>query len=123
VDTPNLVGPLNITDPRKTGGIYFSSAAFAAAPIGVEGNANRRFFHGPGINNWDMALLKTTQLTERINLQFRAELYNVFNHAQFLTPSGIITYNLQGQPNPNNMGLVPGTTPGRIGQLSLKLNF
>jgi hypothetical protein len=123
VDTPNLVGPLNITDPRKTGGIYFSSAAFAASAIGVEGNANRRFFHGPGINNWDMALLKTTQLTERLNLQFRAELYNVFNHAQFLTPSGIITYNLQGQPNPNNMGLVPGTTPGRIGQLSLKLNF
>jgi hypothetical protein len=123
VDTPNLVGPLNITDPRKTGGIYFSSAAFAASAIGVEGNANRRFFHGPGINNWDMALLKTTQLTERLNLQFRGELYNVFNHAQFLTPSGIITYNLQGQPNPNNMGLVPGTTPGRIGQLSLKLNF
>ena len=123
VDTPNLVGPLNITDPRKTGGIYFSSAAFAASAIGQEGNANRRFFHGPGINNWDMALLKNTQLTERLNLQFRAELYNVFNHAQFLTPTGIITYNAQGAPNPNNMGLVPGTTSGRIGQLSLKLNF
>jgi hypothetical protein len=123
VDTPNLVGPLNITDPRKTGGVYFSSAAFGPSAIGQEGNANRRFFHGPGINNWDMAVLKTTQLTERLNLQFRAELYNVFNHAQFLTPGGIITYSAGGTPNPNTMGLVPGTTPGRIGQLSLKLNF
>jgi hypothetical protein len=124
VDTPNLVGPLNITDPRKTGGIYFSSAAFGPSAIGQEGNANRRFFHGPGINNWDMAMLKTTQLTEQLNLQFRAEFYNVFNHAQFLTPNGIITYNPTTLlPNPNIMGLVPGTTPARIGQLSLKLNF
>jgi hypothetical protein len=114
VDTPNLVGPLNITDPRRTGGQYFDPAAFAPVTLGQEGTANRRFFHGPGINNWDMAVLKTTQLTERVNLQFRAELYNLFNHAQFLTPNGIMT---------NTMGLVPGTTPGRIGQLSLKLNF
>jgi hypothetical protein len=71
-----------------------------------------------------MALLKSTQLTERVNLQFRAELYNVFNHAQFLTPNGIITYSPTTLlPNPNTMGQVPGTTPGRIGQLSLKLNF
>jgi len=114
VDTPNLVGPLDITDPRKTGGLYFSPAAFAPVALGQEGTANRRFFHGPGINNWDVAFLKSTQLTERLNLQFRAELYNVFNHAQFLTPNGIMT---------STMGFVPGTTPGRIGQLSLKLNF
>ncbi|HTA57544.1 MAG TPA: carboxypeptidase regulatory-like domain-containing protein [Candidatus Baltobacteraceae bacterium] len=129
VDTPNLVGPVHITDPRKTGGFYFSSSAFGPtatnpSEFGQEGTANRRFFHGPGINNWDMALLKSTQLTERFNLQFRAELYNVFNHAQFLTPSGIITYSpTTFQPNPNTMGQVPGTTLGRIGQLSLKLNF
>jgi hypothetical protein len=124
VDTPNLVGPVHTTDPRKTGGFYFSSSAFGPATIGQEGTANRRFFHGPGINNWDMALLKSTQLTERLNLQFRAELYNVFNHAQFLTPSGIITYSTTTfAPNPNSMGAVPGTTNGRIGQLSLKLNF
>ena len=124
VDTPNLVGPVHTTDPRKTGGFYFSSSAFGPATIGQEGTANRRFFHGPGINNWDMALVKSTQLMERVNLQFRAELYNVFNHAQFLTPNGIITYSPTTLlPNPNTMGQVPGTTPGRIGQLSLKLNF
>ena len=71
-----------------------------------------------------MALLKDTRLTERLDLQFRAELYNVFNHAQFLTPGGIITYNPTSLlPNPNSMGLVPGARDPRIGQLSLKLNF
>ena len=115
VDTPNLVGPLNITDPRKTNGQYFSPTAFASSAIGQEGNADRRFFHGPGINNWDAALIKNTFLTERMNLQFRAELFNVFNHAQFLTPSGIMPAASFGQ--------VPGARDPRIGQVSLKLNF
>jgi hypothetical protein len=124
VDTPNRVGPLLITDPRKTGGYYFNASAFGPAAIGKIGTSDRRFFHGPGINNWDMALLKDTSLTERMNLQFRAELYNVFNHAQFLTPGGIITFNpTTGVPNTNTMGLVPGARDPRIGQLSLKLNF
>jgi len=115
VDTPDLVGPLNITDPRKAGGLYFSPAAFARSALGKEGNARRRFFHGPGINNWDFALLKNTNLTEHVNLQFRAELFNIFNHAQFLTPSGLMPAASFGQ--------VPGARDPRIGQLSLKLNF
>ena len=115
VDTPNIVGPLNITDPRKTGGQYFSPAAFASSALGQEGNANRRFFHGPGVNNWDFALLKDTAITERINLQFRAELFNIWNHAQFLTPSGITSS--------ASFGKVTAALPPRIGQLSLKLNF
>ncbi|HSY32561.1 MAG TPA: carboxypeptidase regulatory-like domain-containing protein [Verrucomicrobiae bacterium] len=117
VDTPNLVGPLQVTDPRKTanGKQYFSAAAFASSALGLEGTANRRFFHGPGINNFDFALLKNTLLTERLDLQFRAEFYNIFNHAQFLTPSGIMPAASFGQ--------VPGARDPRIGQLSLKLNF
>jgi hypothetical protein len=81
----------------------------------MQGTANRRFFHGPGINNFDFALLKNTLLTERLDLQFRAEFYNIFNHAQFLTPSGLMPAASFGQ--------VPGARDPRIGQLSLKLNF
>jgi hypothetical protein len=115
-DTPNLVGPLNITDPRKTGGQYFSPAAFASSAMGTEGNASRRFFHGPGINNWDFAVLKDTAITERVNVQFRAELFNIWNHAQFQMPnSGIMGFASFGQ--------VTSALPPRIGQLSLKLNF
>ena len=122
VDTPNLIGPLNKTDPRKTGGQYFSPAAFGPSALGTEGDSRRRFFHGPGINNWDFALLKDTQITERFSLQFRGEFFNLFNHAQFLTPSGITGFS-GGVPTSSSFGFVPGTLPGRIGQLSLKLYF
>ncbi len=114
-DTPDWVGPLDITNPRTTGGVYFSKAAFASSALGTEGDSGRRFFHGPGVNNWDMAIIKNTAITESVNLQFRGEFFNLFNHAQFLTPNGIL--------GSSSFGSVPGTLPARIGQLSLKLNF
>ena len=115
VDTPDRVGPLHIMDPRKTTThLYFDPTSFASSAIGLEGNARRRFFHGPGTNTWDAALQKSTKLTERVDLQFRAELFNVFNHTQFITPSGILS---------GTFGQVTAAAPPRIGQLSLKLNF
>ncbi len=125
VDTPDQVGRVVIEDPRKTGGQYFNPSAFASSAVGLEGNARRRFFHGPGINNWDFALIKDTKITERFNLQFRGEFFNLFNHAQFLTPSGITGFAGTNftTPTSGSFGQVPGTLPGRIGQLSLKLNF
>jgi hypothetical protein len=122
VDTPQIVGPLDITNPRNTGGQYFSPAAFGPSALGTEGDARRRYFHGPGINNWDFAVIKDTRITERFNLQFRGELFNLFNHTQFLTPSGITGFS-GGVATSASFGQVSGTLPGRIGQLSLKLNF
>jgi len=123
VDTPNVIGPLDITNPRNNGGQYFSPAAFGPSALGTEGDSSRRFFHGPGINNWDFALLKDTLITERFNLQFRAEFFNIFNHAQFLTPIGITGFNASGVATSGSFGIVPGALSPRIGQLSLKLNF
>ncbi len=124
VDTPDQVGPIDITNPRTHGGQYFSPAAFAAPALGVEGDARRRFFHGPGVNNFDFALLKNTAITERFNLQFRAEFFNIFNHTQFLTPSGLVSYNSNTlAQNPSTFGQVTQAAAPRIGQLSLKLNF
>jgi hypothetical protein len=115
VDTPDQVGRVVITNPRNDGGQYFNASAFAPSAVGLEGDARRRFFHGPGINNWDFALIKDTRITERFNLQFRGEFFNLFNHAQFLTPGGIL--------GSASFGVTTATLPGRIGQLSLKLNF
>jgi hypothetical protein len=115
VDTPDQVGRVVITNPRNNGGQYFNASAFAPSAVGLEGDARRRFFHGPGINNWDFALIKDTRITERFNLQFRGEFFNLFNHAQFLTPGGIL--------GSASFGVTTATLPGRIGQLSLKLNF
>jgi hypothetical protein len=122
VDTPQIVGPLDVTNPRNTGGQYFSPAAFGPSALGTEGDARRRYFHGPGINQWDFALLKDTKITERFDLQFRAEFFNIFNHTQFLTPSGITGFS-GGVATSASFGQVPGTLPARIGQLSLKLYF
>ncbi len=122
VDTPNLIAPVVKENPRNTGGQYFSISSFGPSDLGTEGDARRRFFHGPGINNWDFALLKDTKITERFDLQFRAEFFNIFNHTQFLTPSGITGFS-GGVATSSSFGQVPGTLPARIGQLSLKLYF
>jgi hypothetical protein len=116
VDTPEIVGPLDITNPRSSANNqFFSPAAFGPQALGTEGDSPRRWFHGPGLNNWDFALLKNTALTERVNLEFRAELFNVFNHTQFNTPLG-----LTGSAS---FGQVTSDTGPRIGQLSMKLSF
>src|SRR6202044_3230470 len=79
VDTPQIVGPLDKTNPRQVingvQGYYFNPGAFGPSALGTEGDARRRYFHGPGINNWDFALLKNTMITERFSLQFRGEFF------------------------------------------------
>jgi hypothetical protein len=115
VDTPNYApGSLNFSNPRS-GSPYFNTALFSPEALGTLGTARRRFFSGPGLNNWDMALLKDTLIKEGVNLEFRAELFNAFNHAQFLTPDGNV--------NSGTFGFVTQANPARIMQLSLKLLF
>jgi hypothetical protein len=116
VDTPNFNGgTLTFNRNPRSGLPYFDPNDFTTETIGQLGTANKRFFHGPGINNFDMALLKDTHITESKVLQFRLEFFNVFNHAQFQNPSGSI---LNG-----TFGYVTAANAPRIGQLALKLLF
>jgi hypothetical protein len=115
VDVPVYTpGNLHFTNPR-TGLPYFNTSLFSPEVIGEFGTANRRFFHGPGLNNFDLALLKDFRLTESKSLEFRAEWFNSFNHAQFMTPNGNV--------NSATFGLVTAAYPPRIGQLALKFLF
>jgi Carboxypeptidase regulatory-like domain/TonB dependent receptor len=120
-DLPNYTrGPLNISNPRKQNlsagtNPYFNTSLFSPENLGQLGNSNRRFFHGPGINNFDMALLKNLRVREGMEFQGRAEFFNVFNHAQFNLPSGNI--------NSSTFGFVTSANPARIGQISLKFIF
>jgi hypothetical protein len=82
---------------------------------------------GPNQNNWDIALIKRTSLTERVKLDFRAEFFNAFNHPQFANPdldAGLSAPEL-GLVAPNsNFGQITGmSTNPRIIQLALKLSF
>jgi hypothetical protein len=115
-DEPNYTpGPLLAqTNPRK-GGDYFNTSLFSFENLGQVGNSSHAFFHGPGINNWDLALLKNLRLTESKTLEFRGEFFNVFNHAQFGAPGGNI--------NSSVFGVVTGAGSGRIGQVAVKFLF
>lgn len=115
-DEPNYTpGKLLMqTNPRK-GGTYFNTSLFSLENLGQFGNAKRRFFSGPGIDNWDMALAKKIRLTETKSLELRGEFFNVFNHAQFDTPSGLI--------NSSTFGVVTNANDPRIGQVAAKLEF
>ena len=118
----NVAGtPLPVTNPRTQTGPnlgLFSEPAFGSA-----GNLGRNHFYGPGVNNWDMLLQKTLSLSERFNLQFRAESYNLFNRVQFGQP-GNLTF------DPGTFGQSTSevkrpdlTTGARQIQFGMKLSF
>jgi hypothetical protein len=75
----------------------------------------RGTIHGPGLNNWDFSFAKSFDLTERVRLQFRSELYNAFNQVNL------------DQPNTNvssgTFGVITSALPGRSIQFGLKLYF
>jgi hypothetical protein len=117
VDVPNYSGGGKVlanTNPRR-GGNYFNTSLFSNEALGQFGTSSRRFFHGPGLNNWNMALLKTTRITESKELQLRFEGFNVFNHAQFMNPTGEI--------NSSTFGVVTSARDPRIMQVGAKFLF
>jgi hypothetical protein len=117
LDLPNYNGGgIHRFNPRKTASNqYIDISVFSQMDLGVPGNANRRFFHGPGIDNTDMGLQKNTPVTERTSFQFRAEFFNIFNHAQFYNPVGNFIA--------SNFGQITSARDPRIGQVSFKFLF
>jgi len=84
----------------------------------VLGTAAKRFFFGPGINNWTLGLHKDTRLAEAVNLQIRFEAFNTFNHAQFANPTGSFTSGQFGNITGINTVIGP-----RIMQVAAKITF
>jgi hypothetical protein len=71
---------------------------------------------GPGINNWEFGFLKSTPLTERFRLEFRGQLFNVFNHSQFFQPDGNIT-------DGTDFGRIKRARDPRLIQFAVKILF
>ncbi len=127
-DMPNRVGPVQIVNPRDVNtacptydptiagsgtGCYFLPGAFALnTTLGTFGTANRRFFHGPGFNNTDFGISKRTVIKQNYAFDLRVEFFNIFNHAQFINPTGDITN--------SSFGVVTNARDPRIGQVSAK---
>ena len=119
IDLPNFApGNLQINHNPRNGQPYFNTALFTPNSLGTQGNAARRPFYGPGVNNWDMALHKVTKLSETKSLEFRFETFNTFNHAQFYGSGSV-----DGNINDATFGKVLKAAPPRISQVALKLLF
>ena len=119
LDTPQyLPGPLKINTNGRDGRSAFNTALFSEENIGQLGNAKRRIFYGPGINNFDMALQKNVRLDDARSLEFRTEAFNAFNHAQFYGPASV-----DGQVEDPNFGHIVSAAAPRLVQLVAKFNF
>lgn len=122
IDQPDRApGSLQLSsNPRKNEQFYFNTDIFSINALGTPGTASRRFFHGPGIDNYDMSVAKSLAITESKALLFRIEAFNIFNHAQFYGPAAV-------DGNISNLGTTFGhvvsAAPGRVMQVSAKFNF
>jgi hypothetical protein len=128
VDEPSYANngsPLFINKNPRSSQPYFNPNYFVSEAPGEVGNAMRRYFTGPGLNNFDMALLKDTKVTESVSIQFRAEAFNIFNHAQFsfLTSTGGMPGGNIDNPGTGGFGYVTSANNPRIMQLGLKVLF
>jgi hypothetical protein len=140
----NLNGSsVTILDPSAAGNRYFNAANFnrdicsatiasncyAIDPVTFRlnnpakasyGTLPRSFFRGPSRINTDMAFAKNTQIVERLNMEFRAEFFNIFNHAEFDNPNTNILSSQFGQiTNTGN----PGDPRPRIVQFAVRFTF
>ena len=119
LDLPDYTGaPLNLNGNPRNGLPYFNLAAFSPNGLGTPGSASRRSFYGPGMLNFDLALLKNVRLSESKLLQFRVESFNTFNHAQFFGAAAV-----DGGIDDNLFGQVVRAAPPRLMQVALKFTF
>ncbi len=95
---------------------WFDTSCFADPPSGELGNASRTPLYGPGFSNTDFSAVKNLLLTERTNLEFRAEFFNVFNHPQLFIPGVDV--------DSSDFGQITRTVNNpRLIQFGLKLTF
>jgi hypothetical protein len=119
IDEPDYSGgALDLNRNPRNGRPYFNISQFSENALGMPGTARRRFFPGPGMDNYDVALLKNVRLTESKSLQFRVEGFNIFNHAQFFGPQSV-----DGSISRSTFGNVVSANSPRLVQLGVKFLF
>jgi hypothetical protein len=117
---PAFTGPVILGSPNR----WFNPAAFlaptnTAANGGFYGNVGRDTLIGPGLATWDFSVLKDTRIRERLNLEFRAEIFNLLNRANFNLPNAVVFTPSGVSPT---AGVITSTsTTSRQVQFGLKL--
>lgn len=95
---------------------FFNTNCFVSAPAGELGDANRTPLYGPGFVNTDFSAIKHFRIRETVGMEFRAEFFNLFNHAQFFLPNGDLSSSSFGQ-------ITQTVNNPRLIQFALKLTF
>ena len=113
LERPNLIG--NPNSGPQTPSEWFNTAAFALPAQNTFGSAGRNVVVGPGLANLDCSLRKDATLRERLKLQFRVDVYNVFNHPNFDLPGRIF--------GASNFGVISSAEDPREFQFAIKVAF
>ena len=119
VDTPDWSGgSLDLDTNPRGGAAVFDASQLTLPALGTIGNARRRFFSGPGMENLDGTISRSFLVKDNRALEFRAEAFNVFNHAQFFGASAV-----QGNISSGSFGQAVNAMPSRLMQLALRYQF
>ncbi len=123
-DRPNSTGQSPALSNRTTAR-WFDTEAFINPPDFTYGNLGRTLpdVRSPGTVNLDLSLLKTTLITERVNLQFRAEAFNVMNHVNLGLPGAGFVAGANGKNSSGSFGVISSAREPRQIQFGLKLRF
>jgi len=114
---PNFTGPVILGGPNQ----YFNPNAFSQPLPGTYGNVGRNVLQGPSLVETDLSLTKTFPFSERLNLQFRSEFFNIFNHTNFNVPNPVVFASATGGPSSTAGVITATTTTSRQIQFGLKL--
>lgn len=119
----DVTGNAVLPKSQRTFSRNFNPDVFKLPARGTFGNSAPTQVRGPGINNWDISLVKNLPITEKVRAQFRAEAYNAFNHTQFATLDTTARFDAQGNQVNTRLGEFLSSRAPRIMQLALRLYF
>ena len=119
VDTPEWNGgSLHLNTNPRQGAAVFNAAAFQLPALGTMGNARRRFFSGPGLENLDATVSREFNVGDDRAFELRAEGFNVLNHAQFFGAASV-----EGNISSGTFGDAVNAMPPRLMQVAAKFRF
>jgi hypothetical protein len=119
VDTPDWNGrSLALNRNPRNGRPVFDPGQFTLPALGTQGNARRRFFSGPGLENLDTTLSRAFPLPWEQKLELRGEAFNLCNHGQFFGPASV-----EGNISSSNFGAAVNAMPPRLVQVSMRYRF
>ena len=117
-ERPNLV--CNPNGGPKTPAQWFNTSCFAAPAAFTYGNAGRDIVTGPNLNNFDATFQKNFAIRESMQLQFRADMFDFFNHPNFNQPN---RFYQAPTAQPFTFGTITSANDPRVTQFSLRLVF